>query len=214
MGMPTENLTRDFRDALASLDRLRAEALFRRALSEKSAIQAVEELVAPALKQIGQEWHEGVVALSQVYMSGRFCEELVERALPPSDPDRKRQPRSAIVVLDDYHALGKRIVYSILRASGFEVFDYGRMEADALVERAVADRIRVLLISVLMLPSALKVRAVRDALDVRGAEVKIAVGGAPFLFDPALWREVGADAMGCTAADALQILDGWMEKSA
>jgi methanogenic corrinoid protein MtbC1 len=26
--------------------------------------------------------------------------------------------------------LGKRIVYSVMRASGFELFDYGRMEVD------------------------------------------------------------------------------------
>lgn len=209
-----DSLIQEFRDALASLDRVRAEAAFLRALSEKSAIVAVEELVAPALTQLGEDWREGTVALSQIYMSGRYCEELVESALPPSDPDRKRQPRSAIVVLGDYHSLGKRIVYSVLRASGFEIFDYGRMEADALVERALADRIRVLLISVLMLPSALNVRAVRDRLDACGAEVKIAVGGAPFAFDPELWREVGADAMGHTASDAIRILEGWMGEMA
>jgi hypothetical protein len=33
------------------------------------------------------------------------------------------------------------------------------------------------------------------------------VGGAPFRFDDQLWREVGADAMGLSASDALKILD-------
>jgi len=32
----------------------------------------------------------------------------------------------------------------VMRASGFEVFDYGRMDVDALVERTIADRLRVL----------------------------------------------------------------------
>jgi PAS domain S-box-containing protein len=87
-----------------------------------------KDLVVPALEQMGSAWQDGSVALSQVYMAGRFCEELVERVLPPSDPDRKHQPRSAIVLLNDYHMLGKRIVYSVMRASGFELFDYGRMD--------------------------------------------------------------------------------------
>ena len=95
----------------------------------------VDQVVVPALEQIGLAWEKGDVALSQVYMSGRICEELVEQVLPPSDPDRKHQPRSAIVVLCDYHMLGKRIVYSQMRASGFELFDYGRMDVDELVER-------------------------------------------------------------------------------
>jgi len=200
----------EFRTALESLDRVRAEALFQQELAKHAPMEVVERLVVPALEGIGRSWDDGSVALSQVYMSGRYCEELVERALPSSDPDRKHQPRSAIVVLNDYHLLGKRIVYSLLRASGFELFDYGQMNVDPLVERVIEDQIKVLLISVLMLPSALKIRQVRDALEGRGYSVRIAVGGAPFLFDPELWREVGADAMGHNAADALAIVERWM----
>ncbi len=205
-----ETYIAQFRDALESLDRAQADALFQQALQQYSPIAAVEKLVVPALEQIGTAWHEGSVALSQVYMSGRFCEALVERVLPASDPDRKHQPRSAIVVLSDYHDLGKRIVYSVMRASGFEVFDYGRLDVDELVERAVADRLRVLLISVLILPSALKVREVCTQLKARGADIKVVVGGAPFLFDDQLWREVGADAMGKSAADAVAIVERLM----
>ena len=204
------DLVRPFREALESLDRVRAEALFQQALLRLSPIQAVEQVIVPALEQMGSAWQAGSVALSQVYMAGRCCEELVERVLPPSDPDRKHQPRSAIVLLNDYHMLGKRIVYSVMRASGFELFDYGRMDVEEVVERAIADRIRVLLISVLMLPSALRVGEVCLQLKARGSGIKVAVGGAPFLFDAELWREVGADAMGRSASDAVAIVGGWM----
>jgi methanogenic corrinoid protein MtbC1 len=199
-----------FRAALESLDRIAVDALFGQTLAECSPIQAVERLVVPALEEIGQAWQDGRLPLSVVYMSGRFCEELVDHALPASDPDRKCQPHSAIVVLHDYHMLGKRIVYSVMRASGFELFDYGHMEVDALVERIRIDEVRILLISVLMLPSALKVRQLRSALDAAGLPVLIVVGGAPFLFDPLLWREVGADAMGRSADDAVVVVTRWM----
>jgi methanogenic corrinoid protein MtbC1 len=199
-----------FREALESLDRVKADSIFQEVLLELSPIDAVEQVVVPALEQIGGAWDAGSVALSQVYMSGRFCEELVDRTLPPSDPDRKHQPRSAIVVLSDYHDLGKRIVYSVMRASGFELFDYGRMDVEALVDRAIADRIRVLMISVLMLPSALKVREVCSLLKARGSNARVIVGGAPFLFDSQLWQEVGADAMGSSAAQAVSIVERMM----
>lgn len=205
-----ESIVTPFREALESLDRAQAEELFQRALQQSSAIDAVEKVVVPALEQIGAAWHDGSVALSQVYMSGRFCETLVDKVLPPSDPDRKHQPRSAIVVLSDYHDLGKRIVYAVMRASGFELFDYGRMDTEALVERAIADQLRVLLISVLILPSALKVREVCQQLKARGADIKVVVGGAPFLFDDQLWQEVGADAMGQSAAEAVSIVERLM----
>jgi methanogenic corrinoid protein MtbC1 len=145
-------------------------------------------------------------------MSGRICEALVEAVLPPSDPDRKHQPRSAIVTLSDFHMMGKRIVYSHMRASGFELFDYGRMDVDELVDRVLADKIRVLMISVLMLPSALKVADVCRRLKEAGLAVRVIVGGAPFLFDENLWREVGADAMGRNAAEAVTLVSEWMEE--
>ena len=203
-------LVTPFREALENLDRVSAEAYFSQALKTLTPIHAIEQVVVPALEQIGAAWQEGSVALSQVYMSGRVCEELVEKVLPPSDPDRKHQPRSAIVVLNDYHMLGKRIVYSLMRASGFELFDYGRMDIDELVERAIADKIRVLLISVLILPSALKVKEVCAKLKAAGSSIKVVVGGAPFLFDDQLWQEVGADAVGHNASDAITIVETWM----
>jgi methanogenic corrinoid protein MtbC1 len=209
-GSFVKQLIAPFQDALESLDRVKANALFREAMTKLTPIQAVEQLVVPALEQIGAAWHGGNLALSQVYMSGRFCESLVESVLPPSDPDRKHQPRSAIVVLSDYHDLGKRIVYSVMRASGFELFDYGRLDVDQLVDKAIGDQLRVLLISVLILPSALKVKQVCSQLKERGADIKVVVGGAPFLFDAQLWQEVGADAMGSSAAEAVAIVERWM----
>ncbi|MBW9263369.1 MAG: cobalamin-dependent protein [Candidatus Thiodiazotropha sp. (ex. Lucinisca nassula)] len=200
----------EFQQALAYLDRVKASEIFAQSLQQSSPLQVVEQLIVPALINIGRQWQEGSLALSQIYMSGRISEEMVDQALPASDPDRKKQPRSAIVVLDDYHMLGKRIVYSVLRASGYELFDYGRMTPQDLVERVLAEKIRVLMISVLMLPSALRIREVSDALAQAGSDIRIIVGGAPFLFDKNLWQEVGADAMGENASDALKIIQGWM----
>jgi len=200
-------------DALVALDRPRTEALFQQAVGRTSPMQAVEALMVPALIQLGHAWDSGQIALSQIYMSSRICEDIVERILPATAAERKAMPRVAIVVLCDFHTLGKRIVLSVMRASGFEVLDYGRMEVNELVERALADDVKILLISVLMLPSALKVKAVCAALATRGSQVRVAVGGAPFLFDPELWREVGADAMGRSASDAVTIAQHWAKEA-
>ncbi|MBF0272467.1 MAG: cobalamin-dependent protein [Magnetococcales bacterium] len=206
----TQTLLDQFRDALESFDRSRAEALFQQALAMDPPLDMVESLIVPTLERIGSDWESGCIALSQVYMSGRMCEDLVSRAFDAEHTEMPEgQPRRAIVVLHDYHMLGKRIVYSILRASGFPLLDYGRLSVEELVERVIVDRVEELLISVLMLPSALKVREVRNALRTKGVAVRILVGGAPFLFDPDLWREVGADAMGRNAAEGIRILRQW-----
>lgn len=198
------NQVQAFERALLSLDRLAARQILVDANIEAAPIAGIEALVVPALEHIGKEWEQGRLALSQVYMSGRICEELIETILPAADPRRRDQPKIAICVLEDYHLLGKRIVHSMLQACGYRVRDYGRIGVDEVVERARSDEIQVLLISVLMLPSALHVKEVRERLD---PAIKIVVGGAPFRLDEQLWRQVGADAMGRDAAQAVEIVD-------
>ncbi len=190
-----------FEQALLSLDRLAAKRLIKEAAGRMKPMEIVDRVIVAALARIGESWERGVGALSQVYMSGRICEELVDGLLPPGDPQRRSQPAMAIAVLDDYHMLGKRIVYSVLRASGFDLKDYGRMTVDEVICRTQADQTRVLLISTLMLHSALRVRDVVAGMKEKGLNVKVVVGGAPFNFDVHLWLDVHADAMGHTASD-------------
>ncbi len=195
-----------FEQALLSVDRLGARNILTASRDGQTPIEIVESLVLPALERIGAGWERGDIALSQVYMSGRICEELVNSVLPPGGSIRENQPKMAIAVLDDYHLLGKRIVYSALRASGFELLDYGQTRVDDIARRVQEDGVQILLISTLMLPSALHVQDLRSRLNALGLDVKIVVGGAPFRFDDQLWQEVGADAMGQNASDAMSII--------
>jgi len=111
-----------------------------------------------------------------------------------------------MAVLEDHHVLGKRIVLAALHASGFSVEDFGSAGVEELAERTVSEAVEVLLISTLMLPSALHVPVLRERIEARGSHPVIVVGGAPFRLDPRLWTEVGADAMGSNGADAIAIV--------
>ncbi len=212
MSQEIGGLSKDLTEALLSIDRLAAREILTQPYLNLSPYQVIEEMVVPALESIGIGWEAGTYSLSQVYMSGRICEDLVDLILPPGDPARRNQPKMAIAVLEDYHLLGKRIVYSMLRASGFELLNYGHLNVDTLLKRAVEDDVKILLISVLMLPSALRVKEIRKGLDKQGSKMKIVVGGAPFRFDHQLWREVGADAFGSTAIEAVDIVHRMIEE--
>lgn len=207
----THAISDDARDALEvallGLDRLAVKRLLVEAAPALPPLQRIESLVVPVLERIGAGWEEGRISLSQVYMSGRLCEELVDLILPATDVTRRDFPPMAIAVLEDFHLLGLRIVYSALRASGFALRNYGRCDLDTLVGRTRSDGIRILLVSVLMLPSALRVKPLREALRQAGCDTRIIVGGAPFRFDPQLAAEVGADAWGLSAADAVEAVN-------
>ena len=201
-----------FEKALLDMDRRTAMKILTDACKSIEPIAFVEQVIVPALERIGDDWDKGLVALSRVYMSGRICEDLVDTILPPASPKRTSQPAMAIAVLDDYHSLGKRVIYSSLRASGYELLDLGRVDVEELVNQIIEQKLRIVLISVLMLPSALHVKQVVERLKQQNHDAKIVVGGAPFRFDRQLWQEVGADATGANISDALKIIHSIMEE--
>ncbi len=202
-----DNLQNAFEQALITRNRASARSILQIVEATMSPIEVIDTIITPSLEHIGEEWEAGNLALSQVYMSGRICEDIVAALFPPERIHRTLTPPIAIVVLHDYHILGKRIVASALHAAGYDLLDYGHgIEVDPLIERVKQDSIRILLISTLMLPSALMIQDVSERLKAEDRGVQIIVGGAPFRFDDQLWRMVGADAMGRTASDALGIV--------
>ena len=136
----------------------------------------------------------------------------MQELLPAEKSERITRPRMAIATLEDFHLLGKQMVFSAVRASGYQLLDYKRGRVKEIADRAIDDRIEILFISTLMLPSALRIREVREHLDAAGFPIKLVVGGAPFRFDDQLWQEVKADAAGRTADEAVQIIKRFEEE--
>ncbi|MBK1648665.1 cobalamin B12-binding domain-containing protein [Rhabdochromatium marinum] len=215
-----EAMVTAFVEALLAMDRLKIEEMVASA-GAKDPLVPIDYLVVPALEYVGEQWEQGELSLSQVYMSGRLCEELITKLppltpLPLGDDEDSHSPAArslrahniniGISTLDDYHLLGKRMVCAVLRASGYQLCDYGTTDPTTLAAHVVRDQIQVLLLSVLMLPAALRIKELRTALNAAGQCPRILVGGAPFRFDPNLCQEVGADAAGASAADALELV--------
>lgn len=192
-----------FEEALLSMDKATAFGL---AAKHTRLSTLTEELLVPSLENIGAGWEQGYIALAQVYISARMCEEMLHAMIKESAEDQIHAPRLAVVLLEDYHALGKMIVLSSLSAAGYRVLDLGRMDVEEIVTYLKQSSIEVLLISVLMLPSALRVRDLKERLTQENIKTKLVVGGAPFRLDETLWREVGADACGKVASDAIEIV--------
>ena len=188
-----EKLLAEFERSLLLMDKVSAEQIIFEAATKAPPAAIASELVAEALSRIGDAWGEGKVALSQVYMSGVICEEIIDKILPPAHEQRISHPPMAIGVFEDYHVLGKRIVCSSLRSAGFELEDWGSgLTVETLIELVRMKSIKILLLSVLMLPAALHLAKLVEAL--RGSGVKIIAESYFFSFTrtPSLVRRTHA----------------------
>lgn len=110
--------TGDMVDALIAVDKFRASSISKKVCDSDSPMLCLENLIMPALEEVGRLWESGELSLSQVYMSGRICEEIVDTMLPPKDPEKIYQPKIGIAVIEDHHTLRKQIVSSVLMAGG------------------------------------------------------------------------------------------------
>ena len=201
--------SKDFKDALMRVDRVEAKNIFKSSFRDKEDFKYLEEIVIKALNVIGEDWDKGHASLAQVYMSGIICENLMDEYLPKLNIARKNLPKIGICVLQDFHTLGKRIVSSIVKSGGYQLLDFGPgLSPREIVDKVDEENVDIVLISTLMLPSAMKVREVRLLMQERNLKAKIVVGGAPFRLDKNLEEMVGADASGDTASDVLKIIEG------
>ncbi|TYB82652.1 MAG: cobalamin B12-binding domain-containing protein [Kosmotoga sp.] len=199
--------TETFKEDLLSLDYYSIKHFVQDYLKERDFESFVDKILVPVLEDIGDSWENGTLSLSQVYMSGRLCEKLIEEFIKQLNTKRIIIPRMAIVVFNDQHTLGKKIIYNVLRSIGYDIKDFGNFEnADDLIDRAEKENIQVLLVSVLMLNSALKIKTIREEVSQRNLNTKLIVGGAPFNFDSELWKRVGADYMGKNTKDAIDLV--------
>jgi len=176
--------------------------------------QVIFDVVIPGMERmIGGMISDSEVTLSQHFLASQIAEEAAERLMPlfAVAPEVRGQ-----VVIGtshgDFHGLGKKIVIGCLRARMFAVTDLGlNVAPERFVDEAVARGAEVIAISSMMVHTAtgeLGPRRVRQLLHERSLEgrIRLIVGGAPYRFHENLYRDVGADAWGDTAAEAPAIV--------
>ncbi|MFI3155260.1 MAG: cobalamin-dependent protein [Methylococcaceae bacterium] len=210
-----ESYIQSYNEAVFDTDKQAALDVVNKALSEGlSPEDVVFKLVIPAVEaMMGRIEKDPDSNLAQHFMTAQIAADVTERML-----EKFSQPPEVIgrVVIGaaygDLHSLGKRIVIGCLKALMVEVIDLGsNISAEQFVATAVAEQAQVIAVSAMMVHTALGEngsRQVRALLRERGLEdrVKLAVGGAPYRFDPELYVKAGADAWapdGVTAAKVI-----------
>ncbi len=191
-----------YNEAIVDTDRDRALQVVHDAQAAGvSPEDIIFKVIIPAIELMMKSVGENPDAnLAQHFLTARIGAEVTEEMLaqfktPPV-------PAGRVVIgtaPGDMHSLGKRIVGGCLKSLMFEVIDLGlNVPAERFVEEAVAHNAQVIGVSAMMVHTARGENGcagVRRILKERNLEsrIKIVVGGAPFRFDPNLYKVVGAD---------------------
>jgi len=203
--------------AVAELDYAGAEAGVAEALGLGCDVnRLVEEGLRRGMVEVGARFERGDYFLPELVEAGELFNSLMEKHVLPRLSTRGGSRRGLVVigtVRGDIHDIGKNLVALMLRVNGFEVVDLGvDVSPDRFVEAVKKYRPDVVGMSALLSTTMLEMRNVIDALKSAGLrdKVKVIVGGAPVTEEFA--REIGADAYGRDAVDAVEKCIRLLEK--
>ena len=77
--------TTELEKALLASDISVAKKVLKDSFDEEDRYGFINEVIVPALDRIGKGWEEGIFSLSQVYISGRICEDFILSLKPGKD---------------------------------------------------------------------------------------------------------------------------------
>lgn len=182
-----------------------AAAITREALQQGIApLQIVNDGIVAGIQEAGRLWKENEFFLPDVIMSAEAFTAAMKLVEPLMKSDSQVGKVVMGTVAGDMHSLGKAIVIAMLRGAGFEVVDLGvDVPAAAFVDAAATQKPDILGLGCYMSTTMAEMTAIINALKAEGLRdgVKVLIGGVPT--SQAFADEVGADAWGLDAMDAV-----------
>ena len=209
-------------EAFLAGDKVRSTRRTTILLSEgMSPIAFFEQAFAPAMSIIGDRFGRLEIFLPELMTAADTAKEVVAQTIVPALKEAgvgSALNRGRVIigsVRGDLHTIGKNMVGLMLEVNGFEVMDLGvNIAGRAFVDRAVEAGADIVGLSSLMttsMPYMREVVEMRDGLGHREA-FSIIIGGAPITAE--YCKEIGADAFGSDAVDAVQKCNELMRKRA
>jgi 5-methyltetrahydrofolate--homocysteine methyltransferase len=157
------------------------EAALDAASVREHPVRVLNEVLLPAMKEVGDKFGAGELILPFVLQSA----EAMKRAVKHLEQflDRKEGYTKGKVVIatvyGDVHDIGKSLVNTILSNNGYTVFDLGKqVPVNTIVEKALEVGADAIGLSALLVSTSKQMPLCVQELDRRGIHIPVLIGGA------------------------------------
>ena len=157
------------------------EALIDDILTRKDAVAALNTVLLPAMKEVGDKFGAGELILPFVLQSAEVMKKSV--AYLAQFMDKVEGASKGIVVLatvfGDVHDIGKNLVKTILSNNGYTVHDLGKqVPANTIIDAALEYQADAIGLSALLVSTSKQMPLIVNELARRGLDIPVLVGGA------------------------------------
>jgi corrinoid protein of di/trimethylamine methyltransferase len=172
-------------------------------------VEAIEKGLARGIMKVGDDFGAGEVFLPELIMAADVMKQatsILDEKIKSSGASRKTLGTIVIgTVKGDIHDIGKSVVASVLQANGYNVEDIGiDVAVEGFIDSVQKNDADVLGMSTLLTLPLQVMGEVIASMKEAGLKdkVNVIVGGCPVTQEFA--DEIGADAVGFDAADAVK----------
>ncbi|MDB4948369.1 MAG: metH [Gemmatimonadetes bacterium] len=157
------------------------EDLVDAAVVKLSAVPVLNEVLLPAMKEVGDKFGAGELILPFVLQSAEVMKKAVAR-LETYLEKTEGQTKGKVVlatVYGDVHDIGKSLVNTILTNNGYTVFDLGKqVPVNTILEKALEVGADAIGLSALLVSTSKQMPLCAQELHKRGLRYPLLVGGA------------------------------------
>ncbi|HEV2262250.1 MAG TPA: methionine synthase [Candidatus Rubrimentiphilum sp.] len=157
------------------------EAKIDEALKTRDPVAVLNDILLPAMKEVGDRFGAGELILPFVLQSA----EVMKKAVAHLEQflERKEGASKGKVVLatvfGDVHDIGKNLVHTILANNGYTVFDLGKqVPMNTILDKAVEVQADAIGLSALLVSTSKQMPVCVKEQDTRGLQFPVLVGGA------------------------------------
>ncbi|HEY5348590.1 MAG TPA: dihydropteroate synthase, partial [Candidatus Lustribacter sp.] len=151
------------------------------ALLTRTPVEVLNEILLPAMKDVGDRFGRGDLILPFVLQSAEVMKKAVahlEQFLEKSEGSTKGTVVIA-TVFGDVHDIGKNLVNTILTNNGYTVHDLGKqVPMSVILDKAVEVRADAIGLSALLVSTSKQMPICVQEQDARGLSFPVIVGGA------------------------------------
>lgn len=157
------------------------EELIDRAVERNGAVPVLNQVLLPAMKEVGDKFGAGELILPFVLQSAEVMKKAVAR-LENYLEKAEGQTKGKVVlatVYGDVHDIGKSLVNTILTNNGYTVFDLGKqVPVNTIIEKAEEVGADAIGLSALLVSTSKQMPLCAQELHRRGLAYPLLVGGA------------------------------------
>ena len=205
----------DLKTAILKGLKIQAYDLTLKELETKTPIQIIDNILIPALNEVGKDFEDNIVFLPGLLRSAGTAGVsfgVIKKHILNSG--RKTEEKGKILmatVEGDIHDIGKNIVKVLLENYGYSVIDMGKdITPEAIAEKAEKENIKLVGLSALMTTTVPSMEKTIRLLKEKNPQIAVMVGGAVLTEDYA--KTIGADYYGKDAMASVRIAEKFFAK--